>query len=89
MNSTSNQTMPLTMDNIVIETETCVIVYSILIASIFIVAITRSLTFYNICIKASQRLHDNMFASMISTTMRFFNLNPSGRILNRFARDMG
>lgn len=30
-----------------------------------------------------------MFRGVITTTMRFFNLNPSGRILNRFAKDMG
>lgn len=41
------------------------------------------------CINASQKLHDNMFKSIVSTTMRFFDLNPSGRILNRFSKDMG
>lgn len=30
-----------------------------------------------------------MFKGIISTTMQFFNSNPSGRILNRFAKDMG
>lgn len=30
-----------------------------------------------------------MFKGIISTTMQFFNTNPSGRILNRFAKDMG
>lgn len=39
--------------------------------------------------RASQRLHDNMFKGLISTSMRFFDTNPSGRILNRFSKDMG
>lgn len=30
-----------------------------------------------------------MFYSILHTSMRFFDLNPSGRILNRFSRDMG
>lgn len=30
-----------------------------------------------------------MFKGIISTTMRFFDTNPSGRILNRFAKDIG
>lgn len=30
-----------------------------------------------------------MFHAVISAPMRFFNLNPSGRILNRFAKDIG
>lgn len=78
-----------TLNDAYVDTDTCVIVYSILIFSIFAVAIIRSLTFYNVCMKASQHLHDNMFTSIISTTMRFFNISPSGRIMNRFARDIG
>lgn len=72
-----------------LSTDLCASIYSALIAGIFVVAITRSISFYNVCVNASQNLHDNMFRGIISTTMRFFNLNPSGRILNRFAKDMG
>lgn len=39
--------------------------------------------------QASNTLHDKMFARMLAATMRFFDTNPSGRILNRFSRDMG
>lgn len=41
------------------------------------------------CMKASVTLHDKMFISIIHGTMRFFNTNTSGRILNRFSKDMG
>lgn len=57
--------------------------------TLFVVAITRSIGFYTICVKASQTLHDVMFRGLISSTMRFFDTNPSGRILNRFSKDMG
>ncbi len=30
-----------------------------------------------------------MFNGIISTTLRFFDLNPSGRILNLFSKDLG
>ncbi|XP_031635712.1 multidrug resistance-associated protein 4-like [Contarinia nasturtii] len=73
----------------VLSTSTCIVIYSILVASIFVFALARSISFYNVCIKASQNLHDNMFKALISTSMRFFNLNPPGRILNRFSRDIG
>lgn len=35
------------------------------------------------------RLHDNMFECISLSPMSFFHANPSGRILNRFSKDMG
>ena len=64
-------------------------VYSGIIVSIFILGITRSFAFYALCMRASQRLHDMVFGALIRTGMRFFDTNPSGRILNRFSKDMG
>lgn len=58
-------------------------------ASLFFIALTRSVTFFRFCATASQKLHDKMFFGLISTPMRFFDLNPSGRIMNRFSKDMG
>lgn len=34
-------------------------------------------------------LHDRMFGSIITASMQFFNTNTSGRILNRFSKDLG
>lgn len=39
--------------------------------------------------RASKVLHDRMFGAILHAPMRFFDLNPSGRILNRFSKDMG
>jgi len=49
----------------------------------------RACMFFNLCMKASKNLHNRMFGSLLSAPMRFFDTNPSGRILNRFSRDMG
>lgn len=39
--------------------------------------------------RASTRLHNLMYEGITRATMYFFNTNPSGRILNRFSKDMG
>ena len=57
--------------------------------ALIVTAATRSIAYFHVCMAASQNLHDSMFNGIISTTMRFFNVNPSGRILNRFSNDMG
>lgn len=39
--------------------------------------------------KASRNLHNTMFNGVTRARMYFFHTNPSGRILNRFSKDMG
>lgn len=63
-------------------------IYSVLVFSLFFIGIVRSISFYTMCIKNSQALHDIVFNALIQTSMRFFDVNPSGRILNRFSKDM-
>ncbi|XP_045472553.1 ATP-binding cassette subfamily C member 4-like isoform X2 [Harmonia axyridis] len=69
--------------------ETCLYIGGGLVVSLFVIALWRSLAFYKLAMMCSQKLHDNLFNKVIGTTMRFFDLNPSGRILNRFAKDLG
>lgn len=70
-------------------TSTYAYIYGGIMASLFFVALSRSMTFFNFCGSASQNLHDSMFRGLISTKMHFFETNASGRIINRFAKDMG
>lgn len=69
--------------------ETCIYIYSGLIVLLFFIALARSMLFYKLAMLSSQHLHDNMFKSVIFSPMRFFDSNPSGRILNRFSKDIG
>ena len=39
--------------------------------------------------RAAMKLHKKMIKSVMGTSMRFFETNPSGRILNRFSKDVG
>jgi len=38
--------------------------------------------------KASTTLHDQVFEKLMSSPMRFFDVTPSGQILNRFSKDI-
>lgn len=38
---------------------------------------------------AARRLHNSMLGSMLRAPMVFFHTNPLGRIINRFAKDLG
>ncbi|KAM7349634.1 ATP-binding cassette sub-family C member 4-like isoform 2-T2 [Cochliomyia hominivorax] len=67
----------------------CLIIYSILIVAAIFMIIYRCYLFLKTCMHASKVLHDRMFGCILKATMRFFDTNPSGRILNRFSKDMG
>lgn len=71
------------------STDLCIYIYSGLIVALFVIALTRSMLFYKLAMWSSENLHNTMFDRVISTSMRFFDTNPSGRILNRFSKDMG
>ncbi|XP_014296340.1 probable multidrug resistance-associated protein lethal(2)03659 [Microplitis demolitor] len=71
------------------ERFTCIYIFTALTVFTIIITFTRSFGFFNLCVRASERLHDKMFRSISRAPMRFFNTNSSGRVLNRFSRDMG
>lgn len=81
VNSTTNKDF-LPTDNL-ISLYTCITILMIAIA------LSTSYAFYNLCMKASNNLHNSMFSKIVYATMFFFNTTPSGRILNRFSKDMG
>ncbi|KAJ4703008.1 ABC transporter C family member 2-like [Melia azedarach] len=40
-------------------------------------------------LRAAKRLHDSMLDSILRAPMLFFHTNPTGRVINRFSRDLG
>lgn len=56
--------------------------------SILVFALLRSVVYRILCTRSSRSLHNSAFESLINTNLRFFHLNPSGRIINRFAKDV-
>lgn len=65
------------------------VVYAVGIIALFVIAISRSVLFYKLAMLSSKKLHHMVFDKVIGATMRFFDTNPSGRILNRFSKDLG
>lgn len=69
--------------------EICLYTYAAFITATVVWAQLRSYLFFKFCMRASTNLHNQMFSKIVHGTMRFFNVNPSGRILNRFSKDIG
>ncbi|XP_018045492.1 PREDICTED: probable multidrug resistance-associated protein lethal(2)03659 [Atta colombica] len=67
----------------------CIYIFSGLTVLTICITLIRSWAFFWTCMRASMRLHDRMFRSISRATMRFFNTNTSGRVLNRFSKDVG
>ncbi|XP_063393657.1 ATP-binding cassette subfamily C member 4-like [Cydia fagiglandana] len=72
-----------------LDTAQYLYVYSALIVCCIFFITARAFMFFKVCMTASRNLHNDMFHSMLRGVMRFFDTNSSGRILNRFSKDIG
>ncbi|XP_023310959.1 multidrug resistance-associated protein 4 [Anoplophora glabripennis] len=80
------------VDNIthnLVKTDVAMYFYGGLIVAAIVITLARALLFFKIAMRASKRLHSKMFHALLKAPMRFFDTNPSGRVLNRFSKDMG
>uniref|UniRef100_A0A669BFM6 ATP-binding cassette sub-family C member 5 n=1 Tax=Oreochromis niloticus TaxID=8128 RepID=A0A669BFM6_ORENI len=48
----------------------------------------RGVAFVKGTLRASSKLHDELFHKILRCPMKFFDTTPTGRILNRFSKDM-
>ncbi|XP_038065584.1 multidrug resistance-associated protein 4-like [Patiria miniata] len=64
-------------------------IYAILCGATTAASFLRAFLFYHVFVTASKALHNQMFDAIIRAPMQFFDTNPVGRILNRFAKDIG
>ncbi|XP_022162516.1 probable multidrug resistance-associated protein lethal(2)03659 [Myzus persicae] len=88
-NISSFTTYGLSDTSWVISRQFCVIIYSVINVAMIIVVLIRCATFVSVFIGTSMNLHTSMFNAITRATMYFFNTNSSGRILNRFTKDIG
>ncbi|KAM3857219.1 ATP-binding cassette sub-family C member 4-like [Diretmus argenteus] len=64
-------------------------IYAGLTAATIIFGFVRCLLLFNVLVKCAQNLHNRMFNAILRTHVRFFDINPIGRVLNRFSKDIG
>lgn len=62
-------------------------VYLGLAIGTLLIAICRADFFMRLMLRGSSNLHNNMFKGVLYSSLRFYESNASGRILNRFSKD--
>lgn len=62
--------------------DTYLIVYSVLVVSLFAFTIVKSSGFFGYCLRISNNLHDRMFKAVVRAPTKFFDDNPSGKYIN-------
>ncbi|KAI9096017.1 hypothetical protein K1719_026164 [Acacia pycnantha] len=65
------------------------LIYALLSFGQVVVTLVNSYWMIISSLHAAKRLHDAMLHNILRAPMVFFHTNPVGRILNRFARDLG
>nr|XP_023015460.1 probable multidrug resistance-associated protein lethal(2)03659 [Leptinotarsa decemlineata] len=75
--------------NETLDRDSIIYYYSAITVGTIAIALIKSIFFMVFFSVASRNLHDYIFSRIIKATMRFYNNNPSGRILNRFSKDLG
>ena len=69
------------MDNMIIYASTTTASLVLTTISVFL--------FFIVSLRSSQCLHDRVVEATLHAQLSFFDTNPTGRILNRFSRDVG
>jgi ABC-type multidrug transport system fused ATPase/permease subunit len=64
-------------------------VFGALSGACVLLGFSRAYLFFRASLRASSRMHDNMFKGVLGAPFSFFSANPTGRILNKFSSDQG
>ncbi|XP_014221942.1 multidrug resistance-associated protein 4-like [Trichogramma pretiosum] len=62
--------------------------YTILVMGSVSLTIGRNMLLFRICKDSSFRIHEMMLGCLMRAPISFFDRNPSGRIINRFSKDL-
>lgn len=87
-NRTNSTDSFLNNEEIQMQRNRYVYIYVGLIVTVLYLVFQRALALYLFCLRAARRIHKKLLHSVIHAKMYFFNVNPSGRIVNRFTKDL-
>ncbi|XP_024151598.2 multidrug resistance-associated protein 9 isoform X1 [Oryzias melastigma] len=62
-------------------------IYGVMVIVMVILATFKCFIYTHVTLRAACKLHNSMFKKIIGSPMSFFDTTPTGRILNRFAKD--
>ncbi|XP_053395066.1 ATP-binding cassette sub-family C member 4-like isoform X2 [Mercenaria mercenaria] len=72
-----------------VDTQFNIAIFSVITGGVFIFGLLRALIFFKVALDASRNLHNSMFDSVLGTRIGFFYANEAtGRVLNRFSKDI-
>lgn len=63
-------------------------IYSAFMLIVLYLVFQRANIFFNMCLRAARNIHEKLFYGVIRAKMYFFGTNSSGRIINRFSKDI-
>ncbi|XP_077981991.1 ATP-binding cassette sub-family C member 5-like [Glandiceps talaboti] len=63
-------------------------VYFMAVVCLVIIALMKSYSYVTATLRASTNMHDMVFVRVFKSPMKFFDTTPSGRIINRFSKDL-
>uniref|UniRef100_H2ZGG5 Uncharacterized protein n=1 Tax=Ciona savignyi TaxID=51511 RepID=H2ZGG5_CIOSA len=64
------------------------IIYGVVALAMAVISVLRGFSYVSMTIQGSGVLHSQLFKKTLYATMTFYDVTPSGRILNRFQKDM-
>ncbi|KAM4743675.1 ATP-binding cassette sub-family C member 12 [Anableps anableps] len=62
-------------------------IYGVMVLVTLVLAVIKCFSYTHVTLRAACKLHDRMFRKILASPMSFFDTTPTGRILNRFAKD--
>lgn len=87
-NDAESMQFAVTAEKIDIDRNKYIYIYSGLIIIVLYLVFQRAVALYLFCLKASRRIHEQLLHGVLNAKMYFFNTNASGRIVNRFSKDL-